>query len=691
MVITLQQVRAARRKLWWAAAQRWGGRNVEREECRRRSAAAGIGAGDSAERQQKFAAREALRRSALTQWRNHTLPVALERTIGPTLDMSAQPPDEAARRAGRPVARIVVMPRRGDKAEAIATGFLITPRLLLTNHHVLPGGDSAAGLGANFLYEETAGGTPPGVFFALQAQEFFLSDATLDFALVAIASKAREGNSIEEFGSIPLIEATPKILIGQPVNIVQYPEGGVKQWACTQNVLLDVLDNGFLHYTTDTMPGASGSPAFNRVWELVALHHAGVPEIRNGQIWSTHGKPWDEARMNDDEVSWVANEGARVSAIVRRLAAQRLATPAQQELLDQLLKATADPLKAVVAADDSGTISIPGFTTTTDPMATNVFNFSGAVTIHVHGDARATTETQKGVGPPAPEATIRFDRDYDAKKGFDENFLKIKVPLPTVKPSRLGEILLGTDGKPRVLKYRHFSLVMNQARRLQMWSAVNVDYSAENHPATSRSSFGTDKWILDPRIPGQDQMADADFYKPAGQIDRGHIVRREDNAWGKDAEEIEYANSDTFHWTNCTPQHTAFNRESPDSKYGRKGLWGAFESYVEAQLLAGEKRCCILAGPVLAKKDPQADFGAGPLQYPVKFWKVIAVVTGTGAKRKLQTYGFVFDQSDVVAKFGIEFAAGAFAQYQKKLSEITTLTGVVFDKSLRDADTKKAG
>jgi endonuclease G len=691
VVITLQQVRAARREVWWAAARRWRERQGQRQESARRIAADGAGAADSAERRWKFAQREAVRTSALARLRDGTLPRALERMIGPTLDMSAAPPNEGARIAGRPVARIVVMPDRSDAPEAIATGFLITPRLLITNHHVLPSKSSAAGLGANFLHDQQTGRVQAGVFFELKPDDFYLSDETLDFALVAISAKAREGNSIEEFGAIPLIEATPKILIGQPVNIVQYPEGGVKQWAYTQNELLDVLDDGFLHYTTDTMRGSSGSPAFNQAWELVALHHAGVPEIRNGQIWSTRGQPWDAEKMDDDEVSWIANEGARVSAIVGRLAAQRPAQPAQQALLDQLLRATSDPLAAVASPAENLPVQIPGLSTQTNPMANNVFNFSGPVTIHVNGDSSATITPQTSPATPlAVEAVIRFDRNYDAKKGYQEKFLKLKVAMPTLKASRLGEILKGTDGKPLLLNYRHYSLVMNQARRLQMWSAVNVDYSPDKRGDKSRKELGTDKWIPDPRIPGQDQITDADFYKPAGQIDRGHIVRREDNAWGADEEEIEYSNSDTFHWTNCTPQHTAFNKEFPGKKYGRNGIWGEFEAYVQDQLLAGEKRCCILAGPVLAKNDPSKDFGAGPIQYPVKFWKVIAVVSGTGNKRKLNTYGFVFDQTDVVTTFGIEFTAGTFGRYQKKLSEISTLAGVGFDKSLLDADAKKS-
>ena len=68
--------------------------------------------------------------------------------------------------------------------------------------------------------------------------------------------------------------------------------------------------------------------------------------------------------------------------------------------------------------------------------------------------------------------------------------------------------------------------------------------------------------MFDPRIPAQVQLGDQ-FYEPARQSDRGHIVRRQDSAWGDTPEEVEFANSDTFHWTNCTPQHAAFDTSSP--------------------------------------------------------------------------------------------------------------------------------
>jgi V8-like Glu-specific endopeptidase len=39
-----------------------------------------------------------------------------------------------------------------------------------------------------------------------------------------------------------------------------------------------------VQYTTDTLPGSSGSPVFNDNWEVVALHHAGGPLKTNDKV-----------------------------------------------------------------------------------------------------------------------------------------------------------------------------------------------------------------------------------------------------------------------------------------------------------------------------------------------------------------------------------------------------------------------
>jgi endonuclease G, mitochondrial len=705
-----------KRQAMLAAAGRWQARTVSRNADKATVAAFGPGAADSPMRQARFSARQTLLSQAVGLRARGQLPFFIERKIGPTLDFMSAAPSEAARKAGRPVARIVSSVDPRVQAEGFATGFMIAPALLMTNWHVFPDAPSAVGTGANFLHESDEHGLQLGITFAIKPDVFFVSNETLDFAVVAVEQHAVSGEPLSDLGYISLSEATSKILKGQPIEIIQYPDGGGKQYAITNNRLLDVLDEGFLHYETDTLEGSSGSPTFSDSWELVGLHHAGIPEVRDGKIMTVDGTEWTDG-MSEDKIHWVSNEGIRVSAVVQALAKLKLGNPAQAKMLSDLIEGTTDPADDVsqllagklvspesrtrVAVDaaqpapaggqpaTAGMISLEREIT----MSGTNLNFSGPVTVHVYAPTALTAAPVQVAGPVALEKTLRFDPDYDKREGYEPGFLGpgISVPVPDVSPSRAGE-MYKEDGNIVILKYHHYSLAMNRVRRLQMWSAVNVDYDPEKRKQSGRAFFGTDRWIPDPRIPIKLQIADPDFYQPAGQIDRGHIVRREDSAWGETPTQTEYGNSDTFHWTNCTPQHAAFNRESPGTQYqGIKGLWGGFESYIQKSLQHGDTKACILAGPVLANDDPSADFGDGPIQYPVNFWKIVAVaVQDPGGAASLRTYGFLLSQKDVVDKFGIEFAPGQYARYQRSLSDIAALTGVVFDQVLLQADTKPA-
>lgn len=702
----LDRLRDRRRAMWNAAGKRWIERNKAREDGRREVSLVGPGGADSPMRNERMRARESVLKQGAVLRARGKLPLFLERKIGATLDFFTGPPTEAARRAGRPVARIVDHFEANVVHNGFGTGFLVMPNLLMTNWHVLPSEGDARGTGANFLYERGDNGVGVGTTFEIDPDTFFLSDEALDYTIVAIKPKSIEGTAAADLGVVTLVEATPKILIGQPVNIIQHPEGHEKTYATTNNRLVDILSAGFIHYETDTLEGSSGSPVFSEKWELVGLHHAGVPEMRGRDVVAVGGGVWNED-MGDDAVHWIANEGVRVSTIVQSLTTKGMLDAAKNKMLGDLLASTTDPvdeLTPLIVAPDAAPSSneaIPAIHPAAATIAiggqtmSHHFTFTGPVTINVLApaapapQAAQTTTTTNAVGV---EKTIRFDRHYENREGYSDDFLGrgVKVPKPTVADSRDGEILK-RKGKPYELDYHHFTLVMNESRRLQMWSAVNVDYDPQKRGGT-RASFGTDKWVSDPRIPDAAQIMDSEIYKPAHQIDCGHVVRRDDNAWGDSDSEIEFSNSDTFHWTNCTPQHQAFNRENPGTEYGKKGIWGDFEKYIQKELLSGgDTKACILAGPVLAEDDPTADFGSGDVQYPIKFWKVVVVAAkADGGPWAPKAYGFVLSQKDVVDKFGIEkFEPGRFAKNQKSLAEITELTGVEFG-DLNAADTKAA-
>lgn len=246
----------------------------------------------------------------------------------------------------------IVRFRLSNGAEGSGTGFLVSPRLLLTNHHVLPDGETAAKGRIEFNYQDDVDDNPlQPIAFPLAPDDLFLTNPALDYTLVAIQPHSRTGMALASFGYLPLIAAEGKVLNGEFVTIIQHPNGDRKKIALRENELIDVLDN-FLHYQTDTAPGSSGSPVFNDQWEVVALHHSGVPKLNSqDQVLNINGQVWQRSE-GEDRVDWVANEGVRISRIAAHIQAQAV-SPAAQALLTEMFSADPNsPLDPTAAATD---------------------------------------------------------------------------------------------------------------------------------------------------------------------------------------------------------------------------------------------------------------------------------------------------------------------------------------------------
>lgn len=691
-----KKIKAYRRELAVRSAARWTGngtvRTVTDSGPRTLRGVEKLSTGrETVARLTKYEARESLRQQLRTPAYRDNL-AFLEKQIGATLDFEDLPPNEQAYKAGHGVARIVALNGAGIQPSAVASGFLVAPDLLLTNHHVFRSLDEARGTAAQFDYEHVGTNVRTGTLFELDPDRFFVNDLRLDYALVAVKPRALDGADLRTYQFLPLIATEGKIRKGDPCYVIQHPDGQPKTYVTRNSNLTELLDDGFLLYTADTLAGSSGSPVFNAHWETIALHHCGVPEMRDGQLVTVSGELVPaNSDIEDDQLRWVANEGARVSALVQSLAQQKPGDQGQQRILADLLATTTDPLRIAVEMKPASSASA---TPIPDTMAQNIFNITGNVTINITGNGAApiiNTQQPAQLTAPriglAPEKALEFDDDYENRKGYDPEFLGGTIPLPTVVAERKNELLMESGSTPWVIPYHHFSLVMNKDRRLCMWTAANVDYNADKRDDRGRSAFGSESWRLDPRVAVKApklQVVDADFYKPATKIDRGHIVRREDNCWGDDTDGITYANSDTYHWTNCTPQHEAFNQEK------EKGIWGQFESHIQREVNAVGNRMIVLAGPVLATDDPVKEYPRGPLQVPMRFWKVVACVSEDNGDPELLAYGFVFDQSEPIRTKGYErMDMGDYEINQRSLAFITEISGVVFAAVLMESDVLK--
>ncbi len=265
--------------------------------------------------------------------------VVLERILG-TSDLMGVSFLELGLLISRTVGRVHCRNRTGQVV-SYGTGFMVSPRLLMTNNHVLNSAELAANSQVEFDYQIGLDGQPTtSVFFNLLPSDFFLTDKGLDYTLVAVQSRHPEGRELGEFGWNRLYDEEGKIIKGECVNIIQHPNGEPKQLALRENQLEDALEE-WLHYRTDTAPGSSGSPLYNDQWEVVGLHHSGVPKRdANGKILARDGQVWQPS-MGEHRIDWLANEGARISRIVHHIKAQTL-SPQAQRLWDEMF--AGDPM-----------------------------------------------------------------------------------------------------------------------------------------------------------------------------------------------------------------------------------------------------------------------------------------------------------------------------------------------------------
>ncbi|MGB5736294.1 MAG: serine protease [Thiohalocapsa sp.] len=280
--------------------------------------------------------------------------VGLERAIGLTRDFLSIEFLEVGLETARAVGLVEIM----GGAE-FGTGFLIGNGLMMTNNHVLPDPERAHDSEFVLDFEHNRIGTrKTAERFAFEPERFFLTDEEHDYSLIAVAPASDAGRPLAQFGYLPLLAEEGKIRIGDPVNIIQHPDGRMKTVVMHDSRFLH-LDNEaeedrYCWYTSDTEPGSSGSPVFNNRWEVVALHHKSVPKMNaRGQYLDLSGRVISKERAEEQPelLVWIANEGVRVSRLVRSIQDATLDSDDQTRQRDELLELWKRPLPSIVGAE----------------------------------------------------------------------------------------------------------------------------------------------------------------------------------------------------------------------------------------------------------------------------------------------------------------------------------------------------
>lgn len=237
------------------------------------------------------------------------------------------------------------------------------------------------------------------------------------------------------------------------------------------------------------------------------------------------------------------------------------------------------------------------------------------------------------------------------EEGYDSTFLgsQYTVDLPKLSDEMKRDVSCMDNGS-YVLDYTHFSIVMCRSRCLAYFTAVNID----GNQAVNLKRSG-DSWNFDSRIPQNAQYGN-DLYAK-NDIDRGHLVRRLDPVWGEKAAQ---ANSDTFHFTNSSPQHKNLNQK----------IWLELEDYILQNAQNHNLKVSVFTGPVFRSDDM---LYRGKFKIPAEFWKVVVMVKDNG---KMSATAYLQTQKNMIEN--LEFAYGEYKTYQIPISRIEEITGLDF-------------
>jgi endonuclease G len=598
------------------------------------------------------------------------------------------------------------------------TGFVVGDDLLMTNRHVAE--VFASGVGTRSLaFRDQRGGAvdfvrehmrPPGAIFHVRG--IVMIHPYWDMALLRVPGISA--------GRQPLRLAIEdaRDLSGREIFVVGYPAFDPRNPADVQNGVFQGR-YGIKKLQPGELKGAVKSGSYGK-WVQAAGHDcstlggnsgSAVIDLASGAVLSLHfGGRYHE--LNYSVPAGALARDARVVDAGVAFVADPVTGPTEWDdwwrSADEGESATGGaPAPHVAAADGTGgVVAAPPAPQALGRGGMVTFTAAGGlVRVRVPGPLQITVEEtdragDRGETPYGLDSAEKLvepfrDDDYRSRRGYKEWFLDeerrrpaFRVPMPA---AALPEVLAPTRNGGTILHYQNFSVAIHAKRRLALFTASNITKEDWLRKPDKTKKYGRkdlsglgehdqEMWFLDRRMDAGYQLPDEFFTNDRQAFDKGHIVRREDVAWGDDYDTLRRANGDTYHVTNCSPQVAGFNRSNLGSEN-----WGALENVVLSA--AASERLCVFAGPVLRARD-QVFVGRGrdgaPLRarIPESYWKVVVAV----GDASLEAFGFILEQDLGDVAWTELLVPDKFVPALYPLATIEQRTGVVFADELKEVD-----
>ena len=358
------------------------------------------------------------------------------------------------------------------------------------------------------------------------------------------------------------------------------------------------------------------------------------------------------AEVDASKVVWIANEGIRISVILKDL----FTTFPNKEILNSLkIKPGAGmnfpeqeltPKNITPLNNSNMESNLTNNVTVSFPAS--LIERNGLINISINQGTAISTTEKAAVTSTVEELDLaeikklEESTDFSGCKGYQSRFLGTHLDIALPKPQQgIRKFIAKVNGTDAlVLKYYNYSTIFHSVRMMPVISAININGDpAKRLDNTERK----DVWLRDTRLSFDIQLSDS-YYKSSG-FDRGHMSRREDANWGATAEDAKRNADLTCMYTNACPQVAKINQS------GRRGLWGILEKIVlesGAESESGKTaKISVFNGPIFKDDDPVFR----GIQVPMDFYKIVLWLTDNG---NLKATAFKLSQIKLVGDIDFE-------------------------------------